>query len=311
MTTITAPTRIGQIAGAGDATALFLKLFSEEVITFRNAASVFAQRCIQRDIMEGKSAQFPVFGKAGDAALHVPGTEIDPAKILMGERVITIDGLNVGSAFVANIDEMMAHFQTRGEYALQVAESIAKSSDEHLARVLVNASRGAAILSGYAAGYQVTAADMNTSATAIETAILKVAEVFDTREIPSTNRTVAIRPAQWYLLLASTKIINRDWASGGSLSTGELPMLGGIELIRSNRIPSTNVTGHANTEYNGDFTKTVAIGWHRHAAGKLTLGGLATETQYSAFHQGTLLVAKEAVGHGILRTDSAIEIAIT
>jgi hypothetical protein len=38
--------------------------------------------------------------------------------------------------------------------------------------------------------------------------------------------------------------------------------------------------------------------------------GVALETEHSVRHQGTLVVAKQVIGSGILRPESAVEIKI-
>jgi len=49
--------RLGQIKGAGDARALFLKLWSGEVLTVYDAATVMKEKTRVRNITSGKSAQ--------------------------------------------------------------------------------------------------------------------------------------------------------------------------------------------------------------------------------------------------------------
>jgi hypothetical protein len=47
---------------------------------------------------------------------------------------------------------------------------------------------------------------------------------------------------------------------------------------------------------------------HESAVGTVKLMDLSMEGEYKIEYQGTLLVAKYAVGHGILRPESAVEI---
>jgi hypothetical protein len=47
---------------------------------------------------------------------------------------------------------------------------------------------------------------------------------------------------------------------------------------------------------------------HRSAVGTVKLIDLAVEMDYDIRRQGTLVVSKYAVGHGILRPESAVEI---
>ena len=69
-----APASIGRINAAGTEDALFLKVFSGEVLTAFERSSVTQGAEMVRSISNGKSASFPVMGRIG-AAYHTPGTE--------------------------------------------------------------------------------------------------------------------------------------------------------------------------------------------------------------------------------------------
>ena len=58
----------------------------------------------------------------------------------------------------------------------------------------------------------------------------------------------------------------------------------------------------------GNFGTTAGCVWHKSAVGTVKLLDLSTEMEYSARHQGTLLVAKYAAGHGVLRPEASLEI---
>jgi len=51
------PSRIGQQLGTGDSRALFLKIFSGEVLTTFNTKTVMQEKTRVRNISSGKSAQ--------------------------------------------------------------------------------------------------------------------------------------------------------------------------------------------------------------------------------------------------------------
>lgn len=67
--------RVGQINGSGDVDALFLKVFAGEVLTAFEVNNVALSRTQMKTIANGKSAQFPAFGRIA-AEYHTPGTEI-------------------------------------------------------------------------------------------------------------------------------------------------------------------------------------------------------------------------------------------
>ena len=56
--------RVGQINGTGNADALFLKVFSNEILTTFEEANVMKDLHTVRTISSGKEAQFPVIGSA-------------------------------------------------------------------------------------------------------------------------------------------------------------------------------------------------------------------------------------------------------
>ena len=62
------------------------------------------------------------------------------------------------------------------------------------------------------------------------------------------------------------------------------------------------------TGYNSDFRNTFGIVSHSAAVGTVKLLDLATESEYQIERQGTLFVAKYAMGHGVLRPECAIEL---
>ena len=107
----------------------------------------------------------------------------------------------------------------------------------------------------------------------------------------------------------------------GSIASGSIPQIAGITLYKSNHIPSTDLSGVATGDgaalndpfgagngYNANFTNTLGIVSHSAAVGTVKLLDLATESEYQIERQGTLFVAKYAMGHGILRPECAIEL---
>jgi hypothetical protein len=105
--------------------------------------------------------------------------------------------------------------------------------------------------------------------------------------------------------------VNRDWAEGnGNYGTGKILKIGGANIIKTNHLPSTNVnTGP--TAYQGDFTKTAAVITTKEAVGTVKLLDLSMRMSYDERRLGTLIVSKYAVGHGILRSECAVELVTT
>ena len=67
--------RLGQVNGAGNTDALFLKVFSNEILTTFEEANVMKDLHTVRTISSGKEAQFPVIGTA-DAKYFTVGEDV-------------------------------------------------------------------------------------------------------------------------------------------------------------------------------------------------------------------------------------------
>lgn len=304
------PSRPGQINGAGDVDALFLKVFAGEVLKAFDETNVFAARTMTRSISAGKSAQFPATWKAA-ARYHTPGTQIVGQSLLSNERVVTIDDVLISDVFIASIDEAKSHFEFRSEYSKQTGRALARAYDKNVAQVALLAARASATITGGNGGTKVVAATAKTNADALIAAISDSAQALDEKDVPKEDRVVFVKPDQFYLMINSgSRAIHRDYnpAGNGSLADGTLPKLFGMPLVVTNNLPQSNVTtGPA--AYQGDFTNTAALVMHKGAVGTVKLLDVAVESEYLIQYQGTLIVSKYAVGHGILRPECSVEIA--
>lgn len=308
------PVRPGQINAAGDTDALFLKVFPGEVMGAFTETQVMGPLHITRSITSGKSAQFPATGKA-NASYHTPGNQLlGTEKIKHAERVIFIDSLLTSDTFVANIDEAMNHYDIRQEYAKQLGEALAKKYDQQLQQVVVLAARSPTTVTGLSGGSAFTHANAKTDGAQLASLFFDAAQALDEKDVPENDRFGIVKPAQYYLMVQTDKLLNRDFGgANGVYSDGKVLRSAGIAIVKSNNLPTTNVAQdagvHASNTYHADFQKTASVIFHRSSVGTVKLLDLATEKEYQVSRQGTLMVAKYAVGHGILRPESAVEIA--
>ncbi|MFN4278309.1 MAG: phage capsid protein [Ferrovibrio sp.] len=300
--------RLGQSLGAGDTDALFLKQFAGETLATFDETNVFMDKHLIRNITSGKSAQFPVLG-TNTAGYHTPGTEITGKVIKHAEKVITIDDLLISDAFIANIDEAKNHYEVRSHYTGKCGHALAVAFDKNVAQVGVLAARASATITGVTYGGSVlTHANYATDGDQLASGIFLAMQRFDEKDVPENERYAFVRPAQYYLLVQTTKVINRDWGGAGVYADGKVLKVAGAAIVKSNHIPSTDIDSGP-TAYRGDFTKTVALVMQKEAVGTVKLLDLAVESAYDIRRQGTLMVAKYAMGHGILRPECAVELA--
>jgi len=338
------PSRLGQSNLAGDVNALFLKVFSNEVLTTFEEANVMKELHTVRTISSGKSAQFPTMGKAS-AKYHTPGADIFEAgstyasQIKHKERVINIDDVLVAATSIANIDELKNHYDVRSAYSTELGRALAKRFDEATMKTLVAASQvnhadrsNPDASQGIVIDLGSTGMPANVDTAANLIALFRIiAQKLDERDIPSEDRFAVLAPEQYYLLAGSdSNAINRDFGGEGSIASGSILKLSGISIKTSNNlltsgIVSNDVAGDDVNANNNPFDDADGgsagkgyldaglntlklVAGHKSAIGTVKLMDLAVESEYSMSKQATLMLAKYAMGHGILRPEAAVSV---
>ncbi len=323
------PSRIGQVNQANAVDAIFNKVFSGEVLTQFDQKTVMQDKQLLRQITSGKSAQFPVIGSTA-AVRHSPGNEITGTAISHNEKTILIDDLLIAHTVLYNLDEAKNHYDVRSEYSKQLGAALAKVYDVSLLATALGTARAAAAnITSPSSGVQseVVESAAKTDGEALANAIITAATQMDELDVPEEDRYCFVKPAQYRLLTKTTKVLNVDWNGSGSYSEGKVFKIGGVQLVKTNNLPVTNTAGNTTdvydagvlnttasggtTGYNGDFSTVAALVMHRSAVGTVQLLDLSMESEYKVNWQGTLFVAKMAVGHGTLRPESAVQIVTT
>jgi hypothetical protein len=182
--------------------------------------------------------------------------------------------------------------------------------DKNIQQVALLAARASATVTGGDGGTQITSATSLTDADAMIDAAFAAAQAMDEKNVPEEGRCIFVKPQQYYQLVnSSSKLINRDFGNegNGSTASGKVYSVAGLEIVKTNNLPQSNVASGP-AAYQGNFSTTSALALHRSAVGTVKLIDLAVEMDYQILLQGTPVVAKYAVGHGILRPESAVEI---
>lgn len=245
------------------------------------------------------------------ASYHTAGNEITGGSITHNERTISIENLLIAPVFIAKIDEAMSHYDVRSIYSKELGRALANQMDKHVYQNLILNSRASAA-APQAQGQVLTDADFETNAASAAATIFSAAEKMDEADVPADDRYVAVSPAAYYTLVQGTTVINRDWGGSGSYSDGKVLKVAGMNIIPTNNIPTTNITSGvaqgSSTNFAGNFSTTVACAWQKNAVGTVKLLDLSTEMDYQIQRQGTLVVAKYAMGHAPLNPICSIEI---
>lgn len=323
----------GQVLSAGDKLALFLKTFAGEVLTAFSQKSVTLGKHIERNIQSGKSAQFPVFGRAAAAYLKAGGNLDDlRVNIEHAEKVIEIDGLLTSDCLIFDLDEAMAHFDLRGEYSKQLGEALARANDgavlAEIAKLVVankeniptkgnvpGTGKGAIVTESLAAA---DIGETEAMGVAIFKELLKIKTAMSNNNVPETERYCYIKPQALNALIANKDVLNKLYGASITIEGGNPPRLIGFDLIETPNLTAGGApvndgviqgVGHVFPSTYKDTCQFLVA--HRTAVGTLSLKGLALEHARRANLQADQIIAKYAKGYGGLRPEAAFMGVIT
>lgn len=309
--------------GGSDALNLFLKYYAGEVLAALPRCSVTLGRHQTRTISAGKSAQFPVHGRAVSQYLK-PGKSLDDIRenIPHNERVIYIDGLLTSDVLITDIDEAIAHYEVSSEYSRQCGESLAIGVDAsvlaEIAKLVVADTANLTGPQGTGKGSIIertlAAADIGiTEATgkAIISLLLEAKAAMTKNHVPKSERYCYLDPDFHSALVSSWNAINKDYGAVGTIVNGDVKHIAGFEIIEVPHLTdggpdAANVLqgdGHVFPAAYKDVKPLLIC--HRTAVGTLKLKELAIEHARRPEYQADQIIAKLAVGHGGLRPEAA------
>lgn len=337
--------RVGQVQGAAatwgagaaglDADrALMLKLGAAEVLDSFLRTTVFKGKVRERNIRGGKSVAFPITGRL-EAKYHQPGTAITGSTNTsdLNERVISLDALMIADTAILEVDELMSYFDVRQVYTTELGRALAYEYDKRVARMIfaaasnatqplakaINANKtGNAITLG--ADYTGAGATRQAKGDALVNAIFDARVAFEQKDVPVDGMYAVFSPEDYFLISASSRAINADFNGGGggngTIASGQVLQVAGIPILMSNHVTQANYTlqaGDYNSDYAQNLSKCKGLIFSKESVGVLTLLSPSlqmTGPEYKVQYQADLLVARQAIGMGVLRAESACKIVI-
>ncbi len=316
----------------GNDNSLFLKLWAGEVLATFQESNKLMPLHMTRTISTGKSAAFPAVGTAG-VAWHEAGDDVltdqDSAsadylqKVKVSEREIFVDDPLVSSVLISDIESVKNHWDSRRELTSSVGRALAKEADEHIAATILAAARTTTpTITGNPAGANIAMA--TTTGPNLVTAAFTAAEQLDENDVPSDDRYFLVRPSEYYLLAQETSLIDRDFggANNGVYAEGTVLKVAGFAIVATNNMPTTDLSatadggarndpfGASGIGYNGDWTdgssgQVQALAFHKSAVGTVKLMDLSVASEHILQRMSTLVLASYAMGHNVLRPESA------
>jgi hypothetical protein len=313
-----AASRFGQRAGnAADDRALFLTEFGGLVITAYDETMDYNDLRWIKYIEQGKADTFPIIGRKRDAAEHTPGELILGGSIDSNDITITLDKMVYDSVFIAEIDKLISHFDVMGPYTQQLGQSLGSLQAKRVATMHILASRTyyvgntpTNVPQGQPSPFYIFDPAMRTSASVLETTAFAARQYLLENEM-SGNEPRLMLPHQQYLLLARNFGVDsfKAQAGGGNRRTAVLESgIAGFEVQGTNHIPKTNVTTGL-AKYQGNFSTTVGHISTKVAVGSLERKAMRIVVKDQEERLGTIAIASQFNGHGVLRPEASIELA--
>lgn len=323
--------RLGQRRGTGDATALFLDLGGDELLTAYDKKKILSSTVKTKTIKGGRSKRFNMTARR-QARYHTVGTPIDgtgnsPSDL--NSRILYLDGLMIADEAIYDLDELMEDPATRAETMHQLGEALADEREARVARILFAAANtntepfAKAINAGrtgdkitLSAGY--ATASNQAKGDELYAAIKAMIFLKIKKHVPIGNMRCVVNPDVCSFLQDSTRVINQDF-NGGTGSNGTIQevfagRISGVPVYWSNFITQSAYTlqtgDNSNSEYAQDMSKCLAIIYHQDAMGVLELRApklqmTAPDGDYNVVYQSQLLVASMAIGMGKLSPECA------
>ena len=247
----TSLTRAGQRNAAGDARALYLKLFSGEMFKGFEYNAIARDLVMKRTLTGGRSMQFIYTGRT-TAEYHTPGNAIlgnSDGEPPVAEKTITVDDLLISSAFVYDLDETLSHYDLRSEISKKIGYALAQKYDRLIFRAIARGARAKSPVqktnfvepggTQIRVGSTTNASDAYNSANLIS-AFYDAAAALDEKGVSSDGRVGVLNPRQYYELIqaiGSNGLVNRD-VQGSALQGGNgIIEIAGIKIYKSMNIP--------------------------------------------------------------------------
>lgn len=313
----------GQKLSAGERDALFMKVFSGEVLTAFARNTVMMSRHQVRTIDHGRSASFAVMGRTRAKYLE-PGNSLDDQrkKFEHTEKVIAIDGLLTADCLITDIDDAMNHYDVRVEYSRQLGEALAQSADCAIINELANMAAkdatvkenipdngtGADKVKGTGKAFEfATGLELSQSAeygNKIIEGLLAARAAFTKNYVPMGDRYCLLTPEGYSALIKALMPDSANYQALFDPNSGKLQTICGFEVIEVPHLLNDGVDGKH--KLNTGFTEAGLQGivFHRSAVGTVKLKDLAMERARRAEYQADQIIAKYAMGHGGLRPEA-------
>lgn len=183
---------------------------------------------------------------------------------------VKVDTMVLARSVQATLDDFLQHIDVRKEVGVEHGKTIAKFFDESFlvqgikaAQVAIKAPGATKAIDGcegitgltsivrsapegFRGGsvVELAAANDEVNPDKLVTAILNLCQKVEEKDVEIAEATLLVRPAQYYALLQSDKLVDKNFSDGnGNFAEGRVLKVNGIRIMTTNRFPAAANTG--------------------------------------------------------------------
>ena len=217
---------------------------------------------MKRTLKNGKSLQFIYTGRT-TSEFHTPGKPIlgnSDGAPPVAEKTITVDDLLISSAFLYELDEVLAHYDLRSEISRKIGYALAEKYDRLAFRAVTRGARKASPITKAnfvePGGTQIRVGSTTNDSDAyvpnnLINAFYDAAAALDEKGVSTDGRVAVLNPRQFYELIqqvGDNGLVNRDSQGSSRQSATGITEIAGIKIYKSMNIP---FLGKYGTAYGG------------------------------------------------------------
>jgi len=302
----------GENNGSGTARELYQQKAATDVLRYFKVTNVAKELITNESISDGKSKAFPIVGNATASSRDEKTlAELSLDSVKATERLIVIEDMTVAHSWISDLDQAMAHYNSKSAHIESIGRALAKKVDEDIIAKVIEAGLINDGTAASGAGLKDFDDDVFSSVALTSNAGIPTmtgaqvqAQMADAmtefRDKDCVGDPVfLVRPQPYFALLNNPAQTGLTWVSDEFAQSGKVPMVLGARVVYSPHFPAID-------DSTSGVPNAVGVLFAKECVGSLELLSVNIKTDYIPQRLADLMVGKMAIAYGILNHGSAI-----
>jgi hypothetical protein len=318
--------KFGQSNQQGDDQALFMEKLVEGVLESYYAQAVMLDKVYTEIEVKGsKSAIFEKMGKSGNPRTASIGGTLTYDPLSFTQATISIDDITYAGREIDDLDTLKDSNSKQDKLKAELGRQMAEYRDRNEVNELIKAALSDGDVDNQGAstpvydnpGHEVTDSDVASATPATKgdalIAALEDAKVaLEEADCPMEDCYALLRPADYMALFRGTNkdLINKNFGAMGNIAKGVIEQYVDLQLVKTNHLYREDMTNSSSAHYSVnhgvDASAVYAVVFHKSAIGTVTGWLPRYEMLRDKDTFCDYLRVSQALGHGILRPESAV-----